>query len=106
MMVPEQRPMGGPMDVTVTKADGRYEARVGDRPAGLMDYRDENRLMVITHTEVAPEFEGHGVGGALVRTALDEWRKEGRRVLPLCPFAKAWIERHPEYADLVTRKHP
>jgi predicted GNAT family acetyltransferase len=52
---------------------------------------------------VAPEFEGEGVGSALVRTALDDWRKEGRRVLPLCPFAKGWIERHPEYADLVSR---
>jgi uncharacterized protein len=90
------------MDVTVSRADDRFEAWLGGQKVGFMQFRDENRLIVITHAEVSPEFEGRGVGGALVRAALDELRAEGRRVLPLCPFVKAWIERHPgEYDDLV-----
>jgi uncharacterized protein len=92
------------MDLTVSRGDGRVEAWLGDRKAGLLEFRDENRLIVITHTEVPPELEGRGIGGALVRAALDEWRAEGRRVLPLCPFVKAWIEHHPDYGELVAGK--
>lgn len=91
------------MDVEVARAAerDRYEAHLGGELAGFMEYQDANRLMVITHTEVLPAYEGHGVGGALVRRALDDWRADGRHVLPLCPFAKAWIARHPDYVDVV-----
>ena len=58
--------------------------------------------MIFTHTEVDPKFEGKGVGSALARFALDDVRAAGtRRVLPLCPFIKGWIGKHPDYADLV-----
>ena len=56
--------------------------------------------MVFVHTEVDDAFEGQGVGSLLVRQALDSVRGEGLRVVAQCPFVKAWIERHPEYADL------
>jgi uncharacterized protein len=94
------------MDLTVTDApeSQRYEAHAEERLAGFMEYQVAGKLFVITHTEVVPEFEGHGVGGALVRTALDALRADGRYVLPLCPFAKAWIGRHPDYADLIYDK--
>jgi uncharacterized protein len=85
------------MEITVSRADDRFEAWLGDQRAGFLEFRDENRLIVVTHTEVAPEFEGRGIGGALVRAALDEWRAEGRTIVPVCPFVKDWIERHPEY---------
>lgn len=59
-------------------------------------------LVICSHTEVLPEFEGQGVGSALARYALDDVRAEGtRRVQPLCPFIKSYIERHPDYQDLV-----
>ena len=58
--------------------------------------------MIFTHTEVEDRFEGQGVGSALARFALDDVRAAGtRKVLPLCPFIKGWIEKHPDYADLV-----
>lgn len=97
-MVVERRSIGARMETTVTRADGRFEAWIGDRRAGFLEFRDENRLIVVTHTEVSPEFEGKGVGGTLVRAALDEWRAEGRKIVPVCPFVKAWIEKHPDYA--------
>jgi len=56
---------------------------------------------VFTHTVVDPAYEGKGVGSALARAALDEVRGTKRKVLPLCPFIKGWIERHREYVDLV-----
>ncbi len=48
-----------------------------------------------------PEYEGQGVGGTLVHGALDDVRRQHLPVLPLCSFVKAWIDRHPDYVDLV-----
>ena len=79
----------------------RFEARDGRRLAGWADYDETAELIVFTHTNVNPEWEGQGVGGTLVRTVLDHTRAQGMKVLPLCPFVKTWIERHPAYADLV-----
>jgi predicted GNAT family acetyltransferase len=52
------------------------------------------------HTEVPKALEGRGIGSALIRGVLDIARSEGLKVNPLCPFAKAYIEKHPEYVDL------
>ena len=81
----------------------RYEARVDgwSEVAGFAQYLRKPELIAFVHTEVAPEFEGRGVGSALVRTSLDESRAAGLRVLASCPFYAAWIDRHPEYADLL-----
>lgn len=57
---------------------------------------------MFTHTEVDPAFEGRGIGGALARHALDAVRAAGtRRVLPICPFIKGWIGKHPDYVELL-----
>lgn len=79
----------------------RYEALVDGEVAGASYYRDGDGVRVLTHTEVADEFEGRGVGSRLIAGALDDIRTRGLRVRPLCPFAAAYVERHPEYADLV-----
>jgi uncharacterized protein len=79
----------------------RYEARVGPKMAGFTEYQLTKDLIVFTHTEVDPAYEGQGVGSALARAALDDVRGTGRKVLPLCPFIKAWIGGHREYVDLV-----
>jgi predicted GNAT family acetyltransferase len=91
-------------DVVVTDNpdEHRYEARCDGELAGIAEYQLTDELIVFTHTEVFDAFEGRGVGGALARTALDAVRAEGtRKVMPLCPFIKRWIERHPDYRDLV-----
>jgi hypothetical protein len=81
---------------------GRYEARIGKALAGFLEYRVLPRRIVLIHTEVLPEFEGRGVGGRLARHALDDARARGLGVTPACPFVAAYLERHPEDADLVT----
>ena len=91
-------------DVVVTNNDAakRYEARVDGDLAGAAYYDVADDLIVFIHTEVDDAFEGHGVGSALARAALDEVRADGRRkVVAMCPFFKAWIERHPDYQDLL-----
>jgi predicted GNAT family acetyltransferase len=81
----------------------RYEARVEgeSKAAGIADYIRTTELVAFVHTEVSPEYEGRGVGAALVRTALDEARAANVRVLATCPFFAGWIARHPEYQDLL-----
>ncbi len=79
----------------------RYEVKVGDDLAGFAEYMLSNGLITFTHTEIDPAFEGKGLGSQLVRFALDDVRATGeRKVLPLCPFVKGWMAKHPEYQDL------
>ncbi|MFJ8114197.1 GNAT family N-acetyltransferase [Streptomyces sp. NPDC096132] len=93
--------------MTVTVVDvpeaRRYEARVEGKTgvAGFSEYIRTAELIAFVHTEVAPAHEGRGIGSALVRTSLDEARTAGLRVLATCPFYASWIDRHPDYADLL-----
>ncbi|MGY2703262.1 GNAT family N-acetyltransferase [Nocardioides sp. HB32] len=80
---------------------GRYEAHIDGELAGFAEYQLTDRLVVFTHTEVDDRFEGRGVGSAIARFGLDDVRGTGKQVLPLCPFIKGWIEKHPDYQDLV-----
>lgn len=81
----------------------RYEARIGEEGEvrGYVDYHLQPGLMTIMHTDVDRAAEGHGLGSQLVAAVLDEVRSRGLSVLVVCPFAREYIRRHPEYADLV-----
>jgi predicted GNAT family acetyltransferase len=80
----------------------RYEVRAEDGSVlGISAYQRDGDVEVFTHTEVDDSLEGEGVGSLLVRGGLDDVRAKGLKVRPLCPFVKAYIDRHPEYADLV-----
>jgi predicted GNAT family acetyltransferase len=57
----------------------------------------------LQHTYVPPEARGDGVGDALVRAAFADARAQGLRVVPSCPYVKAWLHRHPEERELVVR---
>lgn len=81
----------------------RFEARLGGRVVGFSEYRRVADRVVFLHTEVEPEVEGRGIGSRLVAGALDEVRGRGLRVTPRCPFVADFIERHPDYGDLVAR---
>jgi uncharacterized protein len=89
------------VQVTDNPDDGRYEAHVNGQLAGYLVYREQPEGIVLVHTEVFDEFEGQGVGGRLVAGVLDEIRERGLSVTPLCRFAAGYIDRHPEYADLL-----
>ena len=94
-------------EITNNEAEHRYEARIDGALAGFAEYQLTDELIVFTHTEVDPAFEGRGVGGALARGALDEVAQDDSlRVVPRCPFIKAWIARHPDYAALVRPTPP
>jgi uncharacterized protein len=88
--------------VTHHPEQGRYEAHVDGELAGFAAYRIAHGHQVFTHTEVDDAFEGRGVGGALARGALDDVRTRGEHdVVAMCPFIAAWVDRHPDYQDLL-----
>ncbi len=79
---------------------GRFSTQLDDHEAELV-YRHQDGRMVIDHTGVPEAIGGRGVAGALVRAALEYARAESLRVVPSCSYAATYIQRHPEYADLV-----
>jgi uncharacterized protein len=91
------------MEPTVTDEpeSSRYEIRDGDHLLGVAAYQRRGDQVVFTHTEVEDSEEHSGLGGRLVRGALDDVRSSGGTVVPMCSFVRGWIERHPEYRDLV-----
>jgi uncharacterized protein len=87
-------------EVRLNAAADRYELDCADGPA-VAAFEDDGRVRTFTHTVVPPAAEGHGVGSRLVAGALADTRARGLAVVPRCPFVAAYIERHPEWADLL-----
>jgi predicted GNAT family acetyltransferase len=87
--------------VTDNADGGRYEIHVGGELAGFLTYRLRSGLIELVHTEIDEEFEGRGLGSQLISFALDDARERGLAVLPFCPFANDYLQRHRQYVDLV-----
>jgi uncharacterized protein len=81
----------------------RYELVLDEQVVGEILYRQVPDALVLLHTEVLPALEGKGLGAQLVAGALDDIRVRGLHVVAVCPFVRAYIRRHPDYADLVVR---
>ena len=79
----------------------RYLLRVDGEVVGVADYRDRGDALVFHHTEVDRARRGHGLGGVLVRAALDDVRARGRTIVPTCWFVAEFVDLHPDYADLL-----
>ena len=78
----------------------RFTTQVDGHEAELI-YRLQDLRMTIDHTGVPDAIGGRGIAGELVKAALDYARAEGLRVVPACSYSAAYIQRHPQYADLV-----
>ena len=76
----------------------RFELRADGWLAELV-YRIRGDRLVLIHTEVPLELEGRGIGGRLVTAAVYRAMRDGLTLVPLCPFARGWLERHPEAAS-------
>ena len=89
-------------DVRDNPAGRRYELFVGDQLIGFADYFRQGDLVVLPHTVIEPAERGTGWGDVLVQAVLDDVRRQGGRIDPLCWFVVDFVERHPGYADLVS----
>jgi predicted GNAT family acetyltransferase len=78
----------------------RYEIEEDGAVAGFVTYRDRDDVRTLVHTEIDDAYEGRGLASKLIRWALDDIRDRGLELVPMCPFVQAFIEKHPEYADL------
>jgi predicted GNAT family acetyltransferase len=86
--------------VSDNPAQQRYELAVDGHVAASY-YEIADGVITFVHTEVPPELGGKGIGSKLIKGALDQVRAGGLKVIAQCPFVKAYIEKHPEYADLL-----
>ncbi|HLZ74669.1 GNAT family N-acetyltransferase [Phenylobacterium sp.] len=89
--------------VVMNEATSRFEAYL-DGETAFTEYVLHNGAMVLPHTVVPPAFEGRGVGSALAKAALGYAREHGLSVKPSCPFIAGYIQKHPEWADIVDPK--
>lgn len=83
------------------EARGRYLAVVDGHEAEMTYSRAGTTMIIIDHTEVPDALRGRGVGQALLRRGVKDARAEGRKIVPLCPFAKAQIMKNPEWQDVL-----
>ncbi|MFC5441901.1 GNAT family N-acetyltransferase [Rhizobium halophytocola] len=83
-----------------TPSGGRYLAGEGETQALMTYSRASPKLIIIDHTEVPDAFRGQGVGQMLAEHAVEEARRGGWKIIPLCPFFKSQLDRHPEWRDI------
>jgi uncharacterized protein len=89
------------MEVRNNEAESRYELVSDGHVVAVAEYVIQGDTLVFPHTEVDLALRGRGLGGILVKNALDDVRRSGRTVVPACWFVAQVIDRHPEYGDLV-----
>nr|WP_299845017.1 GNAT family N-acetyltransferase [uncultured Jannaschia sp.] len=80
---------------------GRYRLVADGAEAEMTYSRAGTRQIIIDHTEVPAALRGRKVGEQLVRRAVEDARADGVTIVPLCPFAKAQIARHPDWQDVL-----
>ena len=81
-------------------ARSRFEMVSGGAVASV-EYRREDDRIALLHTKVPEALSGQGIGSKLVRGTLEALSTEGSKVVPRCEFVAAYMERHPEYRDLL-----
>ena len=79
----------------------RYEITVDGEFAGHVDALAQDGAIELSHTVVLEKFSGQGLAKILVRGALDDLRARGLSIVPICPFVIGFVEKNPEYQDLV-----
>ncbi|GAA5044196.1 GNAT family N-acetyltransferase [Nocardia callitridis] len=93
-------------DSKVVRNDGqhRYEVYYGDDLAGFAEYEERGDETVFVHTEVDPSFGGKGLGSVLAERALDDTVERGKVIRPICPFIRAYVDKHSKFDPHVVGK--
>ncbi len=88
-------------NITHNADEQRYEIHVEGILAGFSLAEEMDDQVVFTHTEVLDQFEGQGLAGELITGALDDVRVKDKKVVSRCDYVTRFIEKHPDYADLL-----
>jgi predicted GNAT family acetyltransferase len=84
--------------------EGAYVVEVNGERAGKAVYHMRGGRHLFVHTEIDDRYSGMGLGTSLVRYALDDVRAKRGTMVPICPFFAAYLERHPDYEDIVDQE--
>ena len=85
-----------------TKSGGRYVTTLDGHEAELTYSRTSDKLIIVDHTGVPDALRGRGVGQELAAHAVEDARRGGWKIIPLCPFFKAQATRHPDWRDVIS----
>ncbi len=91
------------LEIINNEAENRFEVLINEYPSRL-DYILEKDTLVMTHVGVHPELRGKGVAGRLTQFVLEYAKAKSLRVIPMCPYVAAYIQRNPQYLEL-TKHH-
>ncbi len=78
----------------------RYEFDIKDEVA-VMEYQPQGDVLIIVHTGVPQDLENQGIAHQLVQKSLDDIRANDQQIIPVCPYVVTFIDRNPEYSDLI-----
>lgn len=92
------------VDVFDDAEEHRFEAHLDGEVVGCIDYTVEGNVTALIHTIVPSQYEGNGIASALAKFALDQARAKGTLIKPQCSFIAGYVNRHPEYLDVVARR--
>ena len=90
-----------PLTVRDNPQRRRFEIDLGDGSFAIAEYTLPAGKIMFTHTEVPEAHEGKGIGTTLIRFALDAARKRGLKVIPICPFFAAYMQKNSDVQDLL-----
>ena len=83
-----------------------YTAIVGDTAVGGVTYSRVGDRLVLQAAAVYPEFRGQGIATEMIRQVLDDVRSHGEKVTNLCPIVRTFVDKHPQYEDVIAPKNP
>ncbi len=95
------------IELQESQSKGRYLLRSpSGEEAELTFTKIGDGQIIIDHTSVPDSFRGQGAGLRLVSRAVEDARGAGKKIIPLCPFARAQFSRRPEWADVLQGRRP
>ena len=94
--------MNQSIELTDNTEQNQYEFHVGDELSKVEYIRVQDKIY-LTHTEVPPSLAGRGIGSALIGAVLSDIKEKGLTLVPLCPFVALYLQRNPEWKELVLK---
>ncbi len=86
--------------VVHNKDQNRFEVEI-DGMLSMVNYTDRDGVLLVTHTGVPNELRNKGIAAEMTKALLEYVREKGYKVHPVCPYTRSYVERHPEYNDIL-----
>ncbi len=83
------------------KNAGKFYYSIEDTKAVCEYYYKDFNTLVLFHTYVPPQFRGKGIASKIIKEALEFARRHQLKVIPSCSAVSKYIQRHPEFQDLL-----